>query len=541
MGLLTAIWDAVKDPLMKEVNKLKEEVEETILNLKEGVELLESSKPERQKEGLQQIKVELDDFMKSEVWTLLHKSKSKTVHSFQNLLESFNGVLNDVLASFEDQDQREQLLVLLRLKMHRITNHLSKLFNARNTRYAGLSIRLIGLVIPAVAIYFLSQYVNEHNEFELRKTRLVSPMDHMGSGGNDANYSIKEEIKQAYLKEFEKAYFSYGWTPPKNDLIVFKVDMSNSSNQFPLALSTLQLQAKYEEKPFDWSKLETDAELEVKEDSAYLWLKSTKTAPIVDAHIVTSLGFDTTIHVVRDSIKIDALGSEMDWWELTADGSKIVEGPLYYKLSNDSNSRKRGVLSDCRGTYKIITTASELIDAIGGEVMTEYTVAISHHDVTGKPGSFKNTYKLHTPHLVHKYVDGLYTNDQLPFCGTVFKPISDIEPDAMILPDKALGMLGHKPVVEPNGLMLYKDSLQINLQNIKNGDTKSLIRDIDVVMNPSGYVSLLVKLKNPNNGVYHVNVLANGKTVHQFDFESFKAPEERFKYPESLKHFRKEE
>lgn len=540
MGLATAIWDAVKDPLMKEVNKLKDEVEETILNLKEGVELLQSSKPEMQKEGLQQIKLELDEFMKSEVWALLLKTKSKTVSGFQSLLESFDKVLNEIIESFDDEDQRERLIALLRLKMQRITGHLSKLFNAKNAKYTAIAVRLLAVIVPAIAIYFLSEYVNKHNSFEHESTRLISPVDHLEptkSGG----YAVQEGVKEAYIREFEKAYFSYGWTEPKRKPTVFKIGMRNSSGQFPLMLSTLQLKVEYQEQTFDWHRLDTDAELAVKEDSAKLWLQSTKTAPLIDAYITSSIGFDTLIHVIRDSVQVNALGHTSKWWDLSADGSTIKNAPIYHKLSDDSYSTLPGVISNCKGTFRPINTVEQLLEITKGKVITEYEIKVDHEDVTGKTSSFYHSYNLANPRLFYENSDSIDIRDRLPSCMESIELEPDF-PDGMIrTPDRMLNALGHKPVIDPNGVMLYRDSIKLDLAGIKDGDAKSMLRNVDVVMNPHGFVSLLVKFKNPNNGVYSVSLQANETQVQELHFEGFKAPESRFEYPESLKHFRKEE
>ncbi|KAA3610433.1 MAG: hypothetical protein D8M58_05540 [Calditrichaeota bacterium] len=83
---------------------------------------------------------------------------------------------------------------------------------------------------------------------------------------------------------------------------------------------------------------------------------------------------------------------------------------------------------------------------------------------------------------------------------------------------------------KPKGVDLLVDTLVLDL-NFE--PKKSLSHNIDVIINPSGYVVAYILLDNLNNGVYNLNFQINENTISSFQFEYLKPDDFLFDYSDT--------
>lgn len=519
MSLVTAVWDAIKDPLMKEVERLKDEVEETFMNLREAIELLQASNADAQKEGLQKIQEELNDFLESEVWRLISKSKSRHLVRLQNLLLSFQELLQQLIDAFDDEEKRDLLWKQLQLKNQRILKYVEKLGLTQKNSFTAIAFRIVTVAAPAIAIYFLSQSVLKNNHFAHTGTDLVNPREQLQFEPTSHTYQVKEAHKSSFVAGFEKDYFGIGWEP-EDDMVKLKVSMQNNSSQFPLPLSTLGLEVHYEALPFEWNRLNTEAKMNLSVDSnGTAQVRTTSIAPAMEVHITSSLGFDTIVPIMKSEStrNIRLLGGNSAVG-LEPDRNTFSDGPFYFSVPNPSHP-------DSPAIDTLAYTVDELERFLKGTMATSFSLTLHYKDVADK--EYQHDTVIQRLHYL------------LPVDSPYFPSYTmDDNDDGGSFMDHALKALGHQAVMHPDGLQLYKDSMSVRLDPIEDGATKYRTLHTDVVMNPDGVVVCFLKLKNRKNGIYHVRVLANEQEVAQFQVEGFAPTETFFKFPKSLQNFK---
>lgn len=540
MSVVTAIYEAIKDPLMKEVTRLKDEIEDSLLDLKEAFLSLQSSSPEVQKEGLQRIKEQVAELIESELWKLMTKSRMASAHRMQTMVRSFQEGLLELEASFDDEEKREGLIKRLRLKIERMLSFLPRLGIGKNSFVNGWIIKGLTVVVPATAIYFLGQNVMKNNHFISQDVISIAPDAHFKHKKEEQIFTLKEHLKDELVEDLEKSYFADGWSCPENNIDeIFKVTMVNSSGHFPLMLSTLGIEVKYEALPFEWNRLNVVPKTKLKEETTDLILTIDSGPPALNVHVQSTLGLDTTLGILHKApIDLDAFGN-ITFWRLDEDSNTFSDGPLYYQLPQDSTDTQSANLEKRDGLIEI-HTVSDLETFVKGKRVSEYSVTMAYEDLHGKNYQKEEHYDIDGVFYIHPCNDKLLDNDQDPSCPMKIHNVGDgFSGDPKKIQGKLLTILGHSPEVHPNGLMLYKDSLTLNLEKLTNSDTLARYKYIDVVMNPEGLVTLLVRLKKAQkNGLYHVSVVANDTLVEQFKFEVFKPTEHLFSYPKSVELFK---
>lgn len=80
---------------------------------------------------------------------------------------------------------------------------------------------------------------------------------------------------------------------------------------------------------------------------------------------------------------------------------------------------------------------------------------------------------------------------------------------------------------KPQGVDLLIDTLEIDLDFAKE---KSLSHNIDVILNPAGWVVAYLVLHDLNNGIYKVDFLINEESISNFMFEYLKPNDFKFDY-----------
>lgn len=533
--MLETIWDSVKEVLMKEFNRRKAALEQTISNLKEGLALLESSDTALQLDGLKRLKAELEAFLESGSGKLLVQSKKTKLVPVANLLLALQKQLQEAIEAFENREQQEKYRVLVRQKVEDLLLKFTSTVVGKN-RYAMLLAKPLAVAASAGLIYLLSIYSFQNQGFEKESLSVLFPFHTYESVEEDSArtfYSFTSDAKEHYFEEFTEFYFGPedSTEHPFNDtLISFKTVFENNSGHFPLNLSNISLQVSYQEKDFDWSQVNTDVDLEHSFDQESLSLSfgNRLPAPMINVRVSTDAGRTENYPIKREAEEVSVLAPRPRFKVGELDPSGKLKEPLFF--SYDAINEVWNKEYKVEDADTLIWDLDILKQFIAGKLVEQVAWTIVYEDLRGNKDSVSGKETLTEPYWVYppSY------DSSLIFDGSgFFKSGMDVANHALLL-------LGHQPVVDPNGVELYVDSLKLNLTGMEDSGVKERVKYLNIVMNPDGRVVLYGKMKEPENGFYSVVVRANDLEVDQFKIESIVAPVKRFKYPEDLKFFQPE-
>lgn len=527
----------LKDPLMKGLTQAKNDLTESINEINDAISLLSSSRTDVQLQGLEKLHLELTDLLDSEAWKLMSKSRIKQFDYLNSQLNVLLGLIDTAIEEFDKEGHREKHLTIIEKKANRVMLRLPK--TGKKNYYSKLIIRVLILAIPAASIYWLTDYIGKNNRLKYEGSELIVPVKMHKYKSLDNRYLIEELAEAEYYEKFQKLYFGSSAQKKgikqflQEDELYLKVVSRNSSGHVPLMLSSLRMEVSFKEEVFDWSKLNVEAELQAGLEGDLLRLSNLKAAPAVEIGVESSTGLSTSVEVLRDQREL-AIFPEQTTLPVNGDGSFKMQDELYYWVTRDSMPFKPGYLSNGWGQFKVLRNVGDLAEVTGGEVHSKVSFEINYSDVRGSLHQLKKDFSLEEPLFV-------YEKDTLVLSNPY--PINPIRPNNEVSTlvagaDKALSLIGHQPIMDPNGTQLYKDSLQMNLQNIEDGTSKMQFKNIDQVLNPDGYVILYLRLKEPKNGWYSLDISCNGRKVDVLNIQTLVAPEKSFHYPSSLQYFR---
>ena len=536
--MIIPLWEMIKDPLMKGLTQAKNDLTESINEINDAISLLSSSRSDVQLQGLEKLHTELSDLLDSEAWKLMTKSRVKQFGYINSQLNVLLGLIDTAIEEFDKEGHREKHLTIIEKKANRVMLRLPK--TGKKNYYSKLLVRVLLLAIPVAAVYWLTDYIGKHNKLKYDDSELISPVKMHEYKSLDNSYLIEESAVAEYYEQLQGVYFNTSTKTAKDksflqpEDLYLKVVSRNSSGHVPLMLSSLSMEVTYNEAAFDWSKLNTEVELDAGLDDKVLVLRNLKSAPAVDVKVSSSLGMDTVMGIIYKEQELSLFNEQMAW-PVNQAGDLLNGKVLYYRVNTDSVPFKPGYISNGWGQFKILRNVADLMEVQEGKVHSEVTVEVDYLDVKGQSYHVKKEFLLDQLLFVHKRDTSLLA---APYpLKRAIQPA--IEADFFVAKaDKALSILGHQPILDPDGTQLYKDSLFMNLRNIQDGASKTQFKNIDQVLNPDGYVILYLRLKEPGNGQYSIDLFCNGKQIDVLNIQTLVAPERSFRYPESLQYFR---
>lgn len=543
MSVILVLWEMVKDPLMKGLTQAKNDLTESINDINDAISLLQSNDTATQLDGLEKLHTELAHLTDSEAWKFMEKSKMKQFVYIDKQLGVLQDLITKAIDDFEQEKSREKNLTIISQKAGRMVLRLPK--SGKKNYYSKMALRVLLLLAPAGIIYLLTDYISDRNTLKSDSSELIAPMRSYEFKTLNNSYLIEAESEDRYYSRFNDLYFNTTATTQEkiqllgDEKIHLKVLMKNSSGHVPLMLSSIQLEVGYKAEAFDWARVDTEVELGLEWNGEFLQIVKPQTAPALQVSLSTNTGTDTLFEVLRKEKSINVFEGKAAW-KLNTDGSFADVKELYYWI--DSVGRlevsEPGYVTNGWGRFKVIRTVDDLNAVLTGKTVSSLEVQLKYADLREEVVEIEKTFDLQASYYVHT-LDTLLRDR--PIGGVLAEyPPNPVELAQQFtqLAGNALTMMGQAPIIDPNGLQLYKDSLKINLGNLEDGQCKTIFKNIDQVLNPDGYMILYVSLKKPANGSYSVSVSSNGEEIEALKVQSLVAPEKSFSYPSSMKWFR---
>jgi hypothetical protein len=415
---------------------------------------------------------------------------------------------------------------------------------------------------------FSKYYFDRENNFEKLYARNEDLRQYLSD--KNPKKELEDAIKQNDIygyedkpdgsrRYFKKVKFS------ENNSLVAKLVVQNDSETKPVLVHDITVRLNLtDDRPFPWENLVVTANIE-----AGITKPNDKQKNRVDRYLTREIeNIDAEkIVYLRDS----GIGPVTDLtWTVTANNLKLFEGDrnmLYHETqyvsvntappdysfvsplddgflknslflkgssptgSESANKKKEKYFKFLDGWYEIIYTSERMCQITECTKADGLNIDYSFFSLREEKSDKRFTVSLSKPRIYYQLREDLELNDPRKIIGETrsFIDISELSLQSSaldILFSFLTAVIGEPSYIyKAKGEDLFSQNVYLDLLY---GRSAYFNQNLDVILNPSGYLIFNTTVKNLNNGVYMMNLQINNQTVSKVKFEYFKPEKWKF-------------
>lgn len=559
MSLVGQVWNVLEGNVTSGFSKAKNEIRGIGSEVKLAQLLIQSAEKEQQREGLNRLKSALGTLRESRSWKYIASSRKKSVKEALKLLDEIDREIDRALAEFDNKEQWDVHLKEIEgtsnMLVKNVTDYLAPGFTST------LTFKALALLVPTVLAFFSGEFIKGKNELVVESMQIVHPLgqfeeDDKGHYQPTLTYSnfFWENFPDYYFKSKEPEGASKNWQMGVQDSMLFKLILKNPSESFPLLVSTLKARIiLIEEKPFEWSKLSKKPELDLRPmDSMNFYLTCESASPAVNVQVKMVAGTQVlhcdTLDVLSSTEQLYPFVNYKAW-AINDQGRFIEHDTLYVEVdkSHVATVKSDRIVHGGR-LFERVINVQRLEELTGGQVVKDIQFNLTYESLKGK--KLEKTFKeeLSYAFFVHapNWKVGTTPRNLIDISKLIdFHELEEVHQliqaskGMLKVADRAYTAFGGEAQTDPQGAGMIKEFISVNGSDLLTaGSIETKLKHVDQVLNPKGFVVLMVSLKAPANGKYLVDISMNENDPSSFFIETLIPDESSFWYPSSLQYFR---